>query len=266
MNAVYIETLFNLLVVTMGIWLPVMLINLLKRQLYRFYGPRKMLAPALIGVPVHEASHLLVALLFAPLGHRVKKVAFFKPNQAGGLGFVSYQYRPSLLSAIANMFIGLAPLAGGILTFLMVSYVLVPDVYSYLVTAELDLSSRGTAAYLVETYQFLFGMSWGIEAWVWLVVSGSVIAFMTPSAPDFHGCAKGFILIYVAMVCLSIASPAQAQALYAVVMYGIAKISPYLVATIVTLSLVSGFAAAKVTIISCLRKRKENQSALTPRS
>lgn len=223
-----------------------------------------MLFPAAIGVPVHEASHLLVALAFAPLGHRVKKVSFFKPNQSGGLGFVSYQYRPTLLSSLANMLIGLAPIAGGVLAFLFVSFALVPQLYNYLMASSLDITGSGVASYLIDTYQFIVGMEWGFKAWIWLLVSGCIIAFMTPSKLDFHGCAKGFVLIYFALLLLTLVSPGHAQWLYEFALSGIALISPFLIATIATLSILTALATIKVFVYRW-RKSKALASDKTSR-
>lgn len=66
-----------------------------------------------IGVPVHELSHLLVAVLF---GHSIKSVSLFRPRKGkvdGVLGFVKHTYQPKLYQKMGNFFIGAAPMIVG---------------------------------------------------------------------------------------------------------------------------------------------------------
>lgn len=67
-----------------------------------------------IGVPVHEMSHALVAVLF---GMRVWKISFFEPDpESPQLGYVRFSFSPRLLRhRFGLFFVGIAPLMVGTL-------------------------------------------------------------------------------------------------------------------------------------------------------
>ena len=65
-----------------------------------------------IGVPIHEASHLLACWIF---GLKPTKVVFYGPNRSTGtLGYVNFRYRPKSIRANLGLFVqGVAPLISG---------------------------------------------------------------------------------------------------------------------------------------------------------
>lgn len=75
----------------------------------------------LVGVPFHECSHLLTALLF---NHTIAEFALYRPisgRRDGCLGYVNHIYDPdSLYQKAGNLIIGAAPMIMGalVLTFL----------------------------------------------------------------------------------------------------------------------------------------------------
>lgn len=66
----------------------------------------------IVGVPIHEASHLLGCWLF---GLKPTRVVFFRPDRSSGtLGYVNFRYRPHSVFAHFGLFIqGIAPLVTG---------------------------------------------------------------------------------------------------------------------------------------------------------
>lgn len=232
MQSILIDTLVSLLVATAGVWLPILIINKLKRQLYYVYGPKRMLVPAAIGVPVHELSHLLVAIL---CGHKIKRVAFFKPNSAGGLGFVEHSYRPTALSPFTNLLIGLAPIAGGLIVFGLLTKYLAPDVYSHLLQSHVASSGDDIARYLKETLGVLLRVEWRLATGLWFVLSVCVVTFMTPSGADFRGCRNGFIVTYLLLVAMTAALPEKTNGLFQAIISWLGVLSPVFIVTIVIL-------------------------------
>lgn len=65
-----------------------------------------------IGVPIHEASHLVACWMF---GLKPTKVVFYHPDRSTGtLGYVSFRYRPRSIRANVGLFVqGIAPLISG---------------------------------------------------------------------------------------------------------------------------------------------------------
>lgn len=66
-----------------------------------------------IGVPVHECSHLIMAILFH---HKITAVSLFRPRkgkQDGVLGYVRHTYRNTTFQKMGNFFIGAAPMITG---------------------------------------------------------------------------------------------------------------------------------------------------------
>ena len=84
------------------------------------------LATALIGVPIHELSHAIVAIVFR---HRILHICFFDfTPEHGRIGYVSHQWnRLSLYQSMGLFFIGIAPLIGAGLVIWGATAVLLPD-------------------------------------------------------------------------------------------------------------------------------------------
>lgn len=82
------------------------------RHIAHHLGWRGVLLTGWLGVPVHELSHLIAALLF---GHRIIAWKLFDPDPVTGtLGYVRHAYsRRSPWQVLGGFFIGVAPLLAG---------------------------------------------------------------------------------------------------------------------------------------------------------
>ena len=84
------------------------------------FGRGLLFATAMIGTPVHELSHAIMCL---PFGHKITKLCLWSPKAPDGVfGYVEHSYRKSnLWHVFGNMFIGVAPIIGGlgIITLIM---------------------------------------------------------------------------------------------------------------------------------------------------
>jgi hypothetical protein len=81
---------------------------------------------AFIGVPFHEISHLVLALIF---GHDITEIKLFRPiagKRDGNLGYVHYRFNHrSLYQNMGNFFVGAAPMLFGgglLLTILLIGF------------------------------------------------------------------------------------------------------------------------------------------------
>lgn len=82
-----------------------------------------------IGVPFHEMSHLITALLFF---HRIEDVKLFRPvagKADGCLGYVKHSYRKTIYRTAGNVIIGAAPMIAGAAFIYFVVSKMFPDTF-----------------------------------------------------------------------------------------------------------------------------------------
>lgn len=135
--------------------------------------------PALIGVPVHELSHYIMAKI---LRRNVTKVVLFQFSSKGQLGFVEHKYNQSVISHIANLAIGCAPLLGGTTSIYCITLLLAPELSS-----NFDINR-----FLGSLQDQFFGSA------VWAFICSSIALFMFPSKSDLRSCLPG--AYYLALI------------------------------------------------------------------
>lgn len=131
-NRRMIDTILNSLQLLLIVVTPFVLFTLIIHRLERFtqhrlavrFGWKSILWTGWLGTPIHELSHVAMCLVFR---HRIDDVALFEPDLASGrLGYVRHSFTKSnWFERVGNVFIGLAPLAGGAIalaTLLMMFY------------------------------------------------------------------------------------------------------------------------------------------------
>jgi hypothetical protein len=134
------------------------------RFLYYFF--------AFFFTPIHEISHLIVAVLF---GHKIDKVVLFQRNKSGTLGFVYHRWNSnSLYQSTGNFFIAIAPLIASVLITFFI----------------LDSSSVniGYISFNYESVMYVVGNLSLLE-----ITFISLVGFYcTPSNSDFKNAMAGF--------------------------------------------------------------------------
>ena len=121
-NQPMITTILNALQLLVIVVTPFVLFTLIIHRLEKFtqhrlaqrFGWKSVLWTGWLGTPIHELSHVAMCLVFR---HRIDDVALFEPDvESGRLGYVRHSFTKSnWFERIGNVFIGLAPLAGGTL-------------------------------------------------------------------------------------------------------------------------------------------------------
>lgn len=126
-----IATILNALQLLLIIVTPFVLFTLIIHRIERFtqhrlavrFGWKSILWTGWLGTPIHELSHVAMCIVFR---HRIDDVALFEPDvNSGRLGYVRHSFTKSnWFERLGNVFIGLAPLAGGAiaLTILLVMF------------------------------------------------------------------------------------------------------------------------------------------------
>ena len=174
--------------------LATLLLYLSNELYYRSFGRFKrhsILITGMAGVPVHETSHLLAAILFRFDIHRV---AFFDPDpRSGTLGYVNFSYRSGLFQKLGLFVTGLAPLIGGVAVVIFLFDVAdIPNLSDFLTRISIDqavvLSLQNWFNSVVAAVN-----SQGVETGLLLLLSVMVGVHATPSRADLRGVVSGFL-------------------------------------------------------------------------
>lgn len=167
------------------------------------FGWGGIVATGLVGTPIHELGHFLLAKLF---GFHVTDVALFRPiagKADGVLGYVSYTYdQGSLWQQLGCFFVGIAPMVLGVLAILLILRLLTPEAF-HGATLRMD-RGIGTGARLRGAFTgFWSGVGklrgWGIaRGSLCLYLVFSISTHMTLSMADLRGAATGLAVVLAA--------------------------------------------------------------------
>lgn len=237
-----LDALFALLIGLAALWVP--LFALVKFQLVAVASLPKpvMYLFAIIGVPIHELSHALVAFV---CGHKVQKVTLFQPDKSGTLGFVEHAYKPGVLSWFTNLLIGLAPMFGGVAAIIGLTYLLFPELSLFAQSSQWDNDNIVGSAYSIISASIANATAYNWEArhWIWLYLSVSTAMFLVPSRPDFEGALPGILITISALLVLTVLASGAMNVFFGVVSSLVLKLYPVLLLSILVygLLLVLGF-------------------------
>lgn len=193
------EMLTNIgLVLGLMIGVPFLFIYLLssvnhrtKQQIANRFGVGGQIGFGFLGIIIHEASHLLVALIF---GHHIDQLRLLRIPTADSdtLGYVHHTWnKRNLYQNMGNLFIGLAPIFGCCLTVLLMAKYLISEVYQSLVNV-----------YDQPLNQLTFGLpsfNW-LSMGIFLIIAANIcIGGFDLSPADFENAKQGF---WQAVLCL----------------------------------------------------------------
>lgn len=152
----------------------------------------------LVGVPIHELSHLIIALLF---GHKIKEVKFFQVNDENRtLGYVNHSYNPNnIFHQVGNFFIGVAPIICGSLLILLLLKFFVP--VSLENTNDL-LNANGIFRFLKSI--FSLNNFKRPEFYLFLYLVFSICSHISLSTADIKGAFVGVIFIFIILLVLNV--------------------------------------------------------------
>lgn len=217
-------TLLILQSLTIIIFFGLLLLAIQKLHAKLLLHSRLIYLTAWIGTPIHELSHSILCLLS---GHKIVKVAIFKPNLSDGtLGYVTHAYNPANgLHIIGNLFIGVAPLFGGITASYLLTYFLLPngkEFAQYLfIPWETDLSFNAllvTLKYLAsivfESYQ-----QDHVKTVLWGYLVASISLHMVPSYADIKGGLLGAVFVILVMAVLRFMAEGLSETILATIYY-----------------------------------------------
>ncbi|MBD7915467.1 hypothetical protein H9660_09940 [Clostridium sp. Sa3CUN1] len=162
------------------------------------FGRKAIYVTGIVGVPIHELSHLVMAKVF---GHRIKEVKFFQANNCdGNLGYVNHSYNPkNIYHQVGNFFIGIAPIICGSLLIILLLKIFVPA--SLESTNDL-LSFNGLFIFLKN----IFSLSnfKRPEFYLFLYIVFSICSHISLSKADIKGAFIGVIFIFLILFIFNI--------------------------------------------------------------
>ena len=181
--------------------------RVIQRRLASRFGWNSVLATGWIGTPIHEFSHVLMCWVF---GHRIDAVAFFEPDKSSGrLGYVKHSSKKhSFFQEIGNVFIGIAPLAGGSIVLVGLFWLFYPDLVRTLISPENDNGSSFHQLKIKEHFDHLVSGLQNVELlsprfWLFSYLVLCVGVHMAPSRSDYAGSGKGAVLLIFAILGVS---------------------------------------------------------------
>ncbi len=183
--------------------------RIIQQRLVTRFGWRSVLWTGWLGAPIHELSHAVVCVIFR---HRIEEIALFEPDlQSGRLGYVRHAYRAgNWYQEIGNVFIGIAPLAGGTLALVTLLMLFYPEAGRAALLVDLGGNGRSFWAMVLDSTQALVvGLfQWqhlaSLRFWLFVYLILCVGSHMAPSLSDYHGGLKGSLFLIALLLGVSL--------------------------------------------------------------
>jgi len=211
--------LASIALVGAALFVALAVLHLMERAVGRFVahrlGWRAVLVTGWIGVPVHELSHLLTAVVFR---HRIVGYSLFDPDPSTGtLGYVKHAHsRPTAWQMAGYFFIGVAPLVGGAAVLsLVLSWMVPPERLWALVKRGLGEGIQDPArllelSVLAGMGERLLRATWALLREIWhsrtswlplqIYLLVAVAAHLAPSRRDLSGGLRGGFVVVLVLV------------------------------------------------------------------
>lgn len=210
----FIETFYITgVIILIGLLLGILRTNSIK-NLQRSFGSSAIMITAVIGVPIHELSHAIFAILF---GHKVNDIKLFqKPDENGVMGYVDHSYnKKNVYQQIGNFFIGIGPILGGAISIITLMHFMIPKSYNQFIqiliknihittlnktVLDAILTSYGELIKTIFLRQNLVNPYF----YIFLFVSIAISSHMSLSYADIKGASKGLIAIFLVLLLINV--------------------------------------------------------------
>lgn len=172
------------------------------RNFQRTFGWKSVVVTGAIGTPIHELSHLIVAVLW---GFKITHIKLFSPiegKKTGILGYVNYKYRSTFWGRFGQFFVGIAPMFGGSAVIYGLFILLVPELKTLLFTHIGSIEQIQDVRHIFEiSYQL--NHFFGIRFIVFLVLQIMISSHMTISKADLKNALYGGTYLEIALLIFS---------------------------------------------------------------
>jgi hypothetical protein len=201
------------MIILIGLFLGV-LRNSSIRNFQRSFGSKALMVTGVIGVPIHELSHAIFALIF---GHKIKRIKLFqKPDENGVMGYVQHSYNQgSIYQQIGNFFIGIAPIFGGVVSIIVLMRIIIPQAYADFISIlvksfKVTVLNKSIIEAMINSYVELLKVIFSLENlknpyfYIFLFVTICISSHISLSSADIRGASKGLGVIFIILFILNI--------------------------------------------------------------
>ncbi|MFL0250755.1 hypothetical protein ACJDT4_10015 [Clostridium neuense] len=201
------------IIILIGFFLGVLRNSSIK-NFQRSFGIRAVMVTAFIGVPVHELSHAIAALLFR---HHINDIKLLqKPDGNGVLGYVNHSYNTrSVYQEIGNFFIGIAPIFGGIASIIVLMRFLMKDAYDkfvqiiisnfHITVLNEEMLKKIMSSYLgLVKSIFSFSNFKNPCFYVFIFLAICISSHISLSSADIKGASRGLAIIFIILFLLNV--------------------------------------------------------------
>lgn len=227
----FVETVYLTgMIILVGLLLGVLRTNSIK-NFQRSFGSKAVMITGVIGVPIHELSHAIFALLF---GHRITEIKLFqKPNENGVMGYVKHTYDPrSVYAQIGNFFIGVAPIFGGIISIVVLMRFIIPQSYNKFI--EIIINNFHVSALNKAIIEGILSSNMGLIKtifslrnfenpyfYIFLFMAICISSHISLSSADIKGALRGLGVIFIAILILNSLGLAKYVSLLDIIKYNV---------------------------------------------
>jgi hypothetical protein len=213
-----IKTILETVYITGMIILIGLLLGILRtysiKNFQRSFGRKAVMITGFIGVPIHELSHAIVAILF---GHKVTDIKLLqKPDGNGVMGYVNHSYnKNSIYQLIGNFFIGIAPIFGGTISIIALMYFVVPQAYNQFIhilikNVHVTTLNKTIIEGILSSYGGLIKTIFSLNNfgnpffYIFLFVAICISSHISLSYADIKGAFRGLSVIFMLLLLLNI--------------------------------------------------------------
>ena len=208
-----LETVYLIGVIVLGGLLLGVLRNNSIRNFQRVFGTKALMATGCIGVPIHELSHAVFALLF---GHKIVDIKLFqKPDVNGVMGYVYHSYnQDSIYQQVGNFFIGIAPIFGGAFSIIALIKSIIPQAYNRFInilvkSLNVTALNKSTIEGIMNSYLGLIKVIFSLKNfenpyfYIFLFTAMCISSHISLSHADIKGASKGLLFIFLILFILN---------------------------------------------------------------
>jgi len=212
------------------------------RNFQRSFGWKSVMITGIIGVPVHELSHAIIALLFS---HKITEIKLLqKPDENGVMGYVQHSYnKHSVYQQIGNFFIGVAPIFGGVISIITLMRFIIPQAYnrfiSILATSlQVTELNKVTIEEIVNSYEgliksiFSFNNFQNPYFYIFLFMAICISSHISLSTADIKGASRGLVIIFLIILLLNLLGLSKYVLAFSIIRYNI-LITGFLIVAII---------------------------------
>lgn len=239
-----IETVYLIGMITLiGLLLGVLRNNSI-RNFQRSFGSRALMVTGVIGVPIHELSHAIFALLFR---HKVSRIKLLqKPDAQGVMGYVQHSYnKGSIYQQIGNFFIGIAPIFGGVLSIILLMRITIPQAYEkfagiLIKGLNITVINKSTMEIMMNSYGELIRIIFSVKNfqniyfYIFLFIAVCISSHISLSIADIKGASRGLAAIFFILLVLNFFNLSQYLASFNFIKYNIIVTGFLLIAVILS--------------------------------